>query len=180
MRLPHNTTRLDALYGPLIESAKKIGGEIHVVKVDVNYNIPHIEALLSGAPETPAYAKSLSISPADIAENSGQESRVIVFIHFPEISDPLNFKKSLEWAKENHLRETIPQDIYALAQTYPELPSELSKLHVTIAETTGLLDPNDAPLLCTVAWENKARKAGLTLARYLSSEVNYFAFILPF
>jgi hypothetical protein len=144
--------------------------EIKNITIKSEKNKNWKQTIKSSSPDT--YDDSSIYKVEDLYPKEKVEERELVLINY---SKDGNWKKALEYAKENDLEFTTPKDILALQKQYPELNKDSDVENMYVVETTGCSFGGDA-LACYVSWDGVERKSGLYWRGDFGDGGDWFAF----
>lgn len=156
----------------LQESAENAGRQIKEIEVTVDYSVPHNEAAMKGGPDTDSSYDVLKCGDKYHTE-SGKVKRTLVLLNFKKGEG--SYEKALEWGKENGLTPTIPHDVFAIGEQYPNFHRDQGTSWSYVVETTGCTF-DDLARACYVYWNDSVRRSNLAWQVHFGGADDWFAF----
>jgi hypothetical protein len=128
------------------------GSLIHVVHVKVNFDRPWKEAIVSACPTTPEdYSPILKMENQYPRCRTGETEEDIVLIY---LGEQRWWKEAMAWAHSAGLIETIPCEVFAIAEQHPNLNVQFCQGMPSICATTECEFSSEYSRrgLCQIQW----------------------------
>jgi len=137
----------------------KTGGRVHLFKnVLVDYSRNHNAAAMTGGPDTGKNYDVLKAGDTYPLPLSKKVTETFVSFNWPEGEG--SYDKAVTFGVSNGLERTIPHEVFAVGEHFPNLNHELGVNPMYVAETTGCWF-NDHAEACYVWWGDAKRESRL-------------------
>lgn len=92
------------------------------------------EAIDAGCPNTPDYSNARKVSDYYMPIGTGEVQENLVLINYPNGGG--SWDRAIAWAEDVGLKRTVPREVFAIGEKYPNLSRELKCNWVCVAATT--------------------------------------------
>lgn len=154
--------------------ASKIGARVHLIpKLKVDGSRFWKDAVMAGGPQTGSGYNVLNV--ADKYQSSENKITDEVIILFNWINGGGSYQQAIEWGLVNNLEKTVPREVFAVGENFPNLNYELGPNPMYVVETTGCSFGSDT-IACCVWWRGALRESDLRWQGIFGDGSGWFAF----
>ena len=148
------------------------GGRLHRLTVPVTLDRPWPEAVTAADPNTSESSNIWEVGDLYPPTGVGQREENLVLLNFSENG---SWGKAIAWGKKNCLSPTVPRQVFAVGEHYPNLHRELGLDPMWLTGTTEC-SFDGSRQAADVWWSGAGRGAGLGWLSDFGSPHGWFAF----
>ncbi len=141
---------LDCVRSGLVDIVPPPGARIRVIRARVNQGRDWKEAVDAVGPDTMSIDEIYK--PADLYPPTSQEEteKDYILLSLPDRRD--GYHKALTWAQIVGLKPTVPREVFAIGEQYPNLDQTFGENPLTVVATTDKA-PEGFCQACLVWWD---------------------------